>query len=74
MSVKHKPTVAAYVANHADAIAVLQNLLEFVESCPAPDENGELHGGGIDYGYTGSFGQFVQHLRDAAEIADEMCK
>jgi hypothetical protein len=74
MSVKHKQTVAAYVANHADAIAALQNLLEFVESCPAPDENGELHGQGIDYGYTGSFYQLTQHLRDAAKIADEMCK
>ena len=74
MSVKHKPTVATYVANHADAIAVLQNLLEFVESCPAPDENGDLHGGGIDYAYTGSFGQLVQHLRDASGIADEMAK
>lgn len=72
MTIKHKPTVATYVANQAQAIAMLENLLEFLQTTPTPDENGRIPN--IDYGYTGSFAVLVDHIREASRISDELSK
>lgn len=73
MSVKHKPTVDAYVANLNEATAALENLLEFVRSCPRPDSQGHL-AGSTDYAWTGAIGHLAAKVGEAAQIADEACR
>ena len=72
MSVKHQPTVERYVRQHAELVAALSNLIEFVESMPAPGENGCVQN--IDYGYTGSVGRIHELVSEANQIADEMTR
>jgi hypothetical protein len=72
MTIKCKTTVENYVQRHFEAICVLENLLEFVQSMPAPDECGHLRN--VGYDYTGSFDKLVQHLSDASQIADDLSK
>jgi hypothetical protein len=71
-AVKDAATIAAYVQHHAMLVNALANLTEFVNSMPAPDENGNLPG--VDYGYTGSTACMVEHLAEATRIADAMSK
>ena len=72
MSVKHLPTVNEYVRQHAAITMALENLQEFVNSMPAPDENGHLPS--VDYGYTGSTTCLYELLTEAMRIADAMSK
>ena len=70
MSVKHEETVQRYAAQHAQMIAMLENLQEFVSTMPAPDENGNIPN--VDYGYTGSVGHIHELLKQANDAAYEM--
>ena len=70
MSVKHEKTVQRYATQHAQMIAMLENLQEFVSTMPAPDENGDIPG--VDYGYTGSVGRIHELLKEANDVAYEM--
>lgn len=72
MSVKHQPTVEAYVRQHAAITMALENLKEFVDTMPAPDENGHIPN--VDYGYTGSTGCLFELLTEAMRVADAMSK
>ena len=72
MTVKDTATVERYASHHADMVAMLENLREFVATMPAPDENCELRGYGVDYGYTGDVARIHAKLREASDIAYEM--
>ena len=72
MSIKHKESVESYVACHADIIAALENLIEFVNDLPAPDANGILRN--LHYGHLGTLKQMRVHLADAMRMADAFCK
>jgi len=70
MAVRNKTTVERYVQHHAELTAMLENLLEFVATMPAPDENGDIPC--VDYGYTGSVGHIHELVKQASDIAYEM--
>lgn len=72
MAVKDIRTVNTYAANHAKMLAAIENLREFIESMPAPDEDGNIPN--VDYGYTGSAEEMAKHLAEACRIADAMSK
>jgi hypothetical protein len=50
----------------------LQNMLEFVDSLPAPDENDEL--GNMHYGHTGSIELLRQRIAEASQATDRFWK
>jgi hypothetical protein len=70
MSVRHEETVQRYATQHAQMIAMLENLQEFVSTMPAPDENCNIPG--VDYGYTGSVGRIHELLKQASDVAYEI--
>ena len=70
MAVKDIATVERYAKQHADLLAMLENLMEFVATMPAPDENAEIQG--IDYGYTGSVGHIHGLLKQASDHVYEI--
>ena len=72
MSIKHKESVASYAACHADIIAALENLTEFVHDLPAPDDKGVLRN--LHYGHLGTLQQLRVHLADAMRMADAFSK
>ena len=72
MSVKDPATVSRYAKQHANLVAALANIAEFVESMPAPDEQSHIQN--IDYGYTGSVGKMHELILQACNIADELGK
>lgn len=59
MSVKCQKTIDLYASNVAEILNALDNLKEFVESLPAPDEYGEL-ASPMHYGHVGT----VRHIHD----------
>jgi hypothetical protein len=70
MAVKNIATVERYAKQHAELLAMLENLMEFVATMPAPDENLEIQG--VDYGYTGSVGHIHELVKQASDHAYEM--
>ena len=68
MSIKHKEAVDTYVACHAELTAALENLMEFVQNMPAPDEDGVLRN--LHYGHLGTIQQMRVHLAEAMRMAD----
>ena len=72
MSIKHQPTIDRYIRQHNELAVALENLAEFVESMPAPDEDGRLPN--IDYCYTGSVTRIHELVCEAMRIADEMTR
>lgn len=72
MSIKHKESVDAYVACHADLVAGLENLAEFVQNLPAPDDDGVLPN--LHYGHLCTLKQMRVHLADAIHMADAFSK
>ena len=69
MSIKSQHHVHEYTSLQAETMSALENLLEFVQDIPAPDEDGSIHG--IDYGHLGSLQQLHKLLGEASNIADE---
>lgn len=69
MTVKSQSHVHEYTSLQAETVSVLENLLEFVQGIPAPDDDGSIHG--IDYGHLGSLQQLHKLLGEASQIADE---
>ena len=69
MTIKDPATIANYVRHHSEMTAMLENLKEFVESMPSPDDNGKSIPN-IDYGYTGDVYRIRQSLASALEVAD----
>lgn len=70
MAVKDIKTVERYAQQHAEMIAMLENLNEFISTMPAPDENACIQG--VNYGYTGDVGRIHELLKQASDIAYEM--
>ncbi len=63
-------TVQRYIIQREHMLDMLDNLLEFVETMPAPDEDGNIPN--VDYGYTGSVGRIWEMIKQASDIADDM--
>lgn len=72
MSVKNSVSVNRYVDNVIAIRAALENMLEFVDSLPAPDENDEL--GNMHYGHTGSIELLRQRIAEASQATDRFWK
>ena len=51
MSVKNQNSVRQYVKDVAEIRAALENIIEFVDTLPAPDDNNELPT--LHYGHVG---------------------
>jgi hypothetical protein len=71
MAVKDAKTISSYARQHAEMVAMLENLAEFVASMPAPEDDGNSIEN-IDYGYTGSVDHIHSLLTQASETVDEM--
>jgi hypothetical protein len=70
MSVIHRPSVERYVTQHGQIQAMLENLLEFVGTMPAPQDDCVIPG--CDYGYIGDVGRIHELLREAVAITDQI--
>lgn len=70
MSVKNQDWVQQYVSEVADIRAALANMLEFVDSLPAPNGCGELPT--LHYGHLGTVSAIHHHLATVSRLADEM--
>jgi hypothetical protein len=68
MSVKHASAVNEYTANVVEIRNALENLLEWVNSLPAPDDNNELHS--LHYGHMGTIGHIHDLLGQVSQAAD----
>ena len=68
--IRDKKTVQRYVEHHSGLLAMIENLREFVETMPVPDENEEMPN--VDYGYTGDVGRIFEALRSASDVADKI--
>jgi hypothetical protein len=72
MTVKNASFVGQYVRTRTELLAALENLQEFVENLPAPDESGFIPN--LDYGHLGSLGHMHEVIGEVARTADEMFK
>lgn len=68
MSVKQTSSVNAYTADVIEIRNVLANLIEWVDSLPAPDDNNELHT--LHYGHLGTIGHIHTLLAQVSHAAD----
>lgn len=68
MSVKHASAVNDYTAKVAEIRNVLENLIEWTDSLPAPDDNNELHG--LHYGHLGIIEHIHNLLGQVSQAAD----
>jgi len=73
MSVKDTRTVDAYTCNVAAMHAAIEQLKAFVDSLPAPDENGHLPSP-MHYGHTGSVGMVCDMVEQAAKFTEGFWK
>ena len=71
MTVKDATTIKNYCKQHAEILAMLANLTDFVETMPAPSEDGNSIPN-IDYGYTGSLNEIHTALTVACEHSNAM--
>jgi hypothetical protein len=70
MSVRHQQTVERYTQGRAEALAMLVNLLEFIESMPVADAHGAIPG--VDYAYVNRFEAIRERLSDCELLMDAM--
>ena len=68
MSVKNKSAVNSYAAKVIEIQNVLENLLEWANSLPAPDDNNELHS--LHYGHIGTIDHIHKFLGEVSQAAD----
>ena len=68
MSVKHAEAVSGYTQTVVAIRNALDNLIEFVDSLPSPDHNGELPS--LHYGHVGTIKQMRSLLSQVAGLAD----
>ena len=67
MAIRDKATVDRYVRMHAEILAALENLQEFVETMPAPVDGCIPN---VDYTFTGDVGRIHEAISEAARISD----
>ena len=72
MSIKHKESVQKYVVCQAELVAAIENLREFVEDLPAPDDDDTLPN--LDYGHLGTLQEIRKIIAEAMRLADAFCK
>ena len=68
MSIKERASVERYTESVVRMRNMLENLIEFVETLPAPDENDELQN--LHYGHLSSVIGIVSLVETAVTIAD----
>lgn len=68
MSVKQTSAVNDYTAKVIEIRNALENLIEWVDSLPAPDDNNELHS--LHYGHLGTIGHIHELLGQVSQAAD----
>ena len=68
MSVKQCSHVNTYTAKVIEIRNVLENLIEFVDMLPAPDDNNEL--ANLDYGHLGTIDHIHALLGQASRATD----
>ena len=68
MSIKHKESVQRYVVCQAELVAAIENLNEFVQNLPAPDDNDTLPN--LDYGHLGTLQEIHKTIAEAMRLAD----
>jgi hypothetical protein len=67
--IKDAHTVERYTKQIMQMRAMAENLVEFLDSVPAPVD-GQITG--IDYGYIGSIGRMHELLKESMEVADQI--
>jgi len=70
MAVTDPTTVERYAMHHAQMMAMIEHLQEFIATMPAPDENGDIPG--VCYGYVGDVARIHEHMKEASDLAYEM--
>jgi hypothetical protein len=70
MSVRHQQTVERYTQGRFKALAMLENLREFIESMPVADAHGAIPG--VDYAYVNRFETIREKLSDCSLLTDAM--
>ena len=70
MSIKNPQTVAAYVQMQLELLAAIENLQEFVETLPAPDDRG--HVWQLHYGHIGDIQRIHAKVTEACELMDQL--
>jgi hypothetical protein len=68
MSVKQASAVNDYTAKMIEIRNVLENLIEWAESLPAPDDQNELHS--LHYGHLGTIEHIHNLLGQVSQAAD----
>lgn len=68
MSIKEVSSVARYITRVADIRAAIANLSRFVDSLPAPDDNGTLPS--LHYGHLGSLAEMHDSLINAVAATE----
>jgi hypothetical protein len=70
MSVRHQQTVERYTRGRAEALAMLENLREFIEGMPVADAHGAIPG--VGYDYVNRFEAIREKLSDCELLMDAM--
>lgn len=70
MSVKSKENVQQYVDQVSQILSAIENLKEFMQTLPAPDENFQL--ANLDYESTLSVCRIHECIREAMKAADRV--
>ena len=68
MSVKQAAAVQEYISKVLEIRSVLENLMEWADSLPAPDDNNELHS--LHYGHIGTINHIHDLLGQVSEATD----
>lgn len=68
MSVKQSAAVNDYTARVLEIRNALDNLIEWADSLPAPDDNNELHS--LHYGHIGTIRHIHDLLGQVSQAAD----
>jgi hypothetical protein len=70
MSVRHQQTVERYTQGRTEALAMLENLREFIESMPVADADGAIPG--VNYAYVIRFEWIRKKLSKCGLLMDAM--
>jgi hypothetical protein len=71
MTIKDTKTVDNYCSQVMELRGLIENLSEFINTLPAPDEDHNIQG--MNYCHAGSIGHIHSLLVAASEHADEYC-
>lgn len=69
MSIKNPQTVAAYVQMQLELLAAVENLQEFIETLPAPDDAGHIWQ--LHYGHIGDIQRIHARIAEACELMNQ---